>query len=167
MMNPTDGKEKVGSHFLFPSNLYVSREPFDIQTILGSCIAVCLHDTILKYGGVNHYMVPLWNGQGLESPRYGNIAIDMLISKMIQLGSQKENLIAKVFGGASVLGMTNTTLDIGERNTEIAEAMLDKYRIRVVAISVGGMQGRKIIFNTATGQVKMKYIMNSQSGTNE
>ena len=168
MIDQNDSKEKVGSHFLFPSNLYVSKEPFAIQTILGSCIAVCLHDPTLKYGGMNHYMVPLWNGQGLESPRCGNIAIDMLIRKMIQLGSHKENLIAKVFGGASTLAMPNTAFSIGEGNIEIAQAMFDTYRIRIVATNVGGIQGRKIVFNTATGLVMMKYIMkqnNNQSGT--
>ena len=84
MKGENDNKEEVGFHFLFPSTLYVSKEPLAIQTILGSCIAVCLFDPTLKYGGMNHYMVPLWNGQGLESPRYGNIAIDMLINKMTQ-----------------------------------------------------------------------------------
>ena len=157
MKGENDNKEEVGFHFLFPSTLYVSKEPLAIQTILGSCIAVCLFDPTLKYGGMNHYMVPLWNGQGLESPRYGNIAIDMLINKMTQLGSQKNDLIAKVFGGASLF--EHTTINVGERNIELAQTMFDEYRIRVVASSVGGIQGRKIVFNTATGQVAMKYIV--------
>ncbi|HEX2974864.1 MAG TPA: chemotaxis protein CheD, partial [Bacteroidales bacterium] len=58
------------SHFLYPSTLFVSREPVIVNTILGSCVAVCLYDTLLKYGGINHYMLPLWNGQGLASPKF-------------------------------------------------------------------------------------------------
>ena len=153
--------KETGFHFLYPSNLFVSREPFDIQTLLGSCIAVCLYDPLLKVGGMNHYMVPLWNGEGLESPKYGNIAIDVLFEKMEQLGSKKKDMIAKVFGGASQYDYQNKILNVGERNIQVAQTMLEKLRVRVVANSLGGTQGRKIIFNTFTGQVKMKFIMKS------
>lgn len=161
MMIQNDDEPKNGFHFLYPSTLFVSREPFNVQTILGSCIAVCLFDPILKCGGMNHYMVPLWNGDGLESPRYGNIAIDMLVEKMIQLGTQNRNMIAKVFGGGSVIG--ETTINIGERNIHVAETVLAKLKVRIVATNVGGVQGRKIIFNTSTGQVLMKYLKTSNS----
>jgi chemotaxis protein CheD len=153
-------KEKVsGTHFLFPSTLLVSKEPFEIQTLLGSCIAVCLFDPVLKCGGMNHYMLPLWNGSGLESPKFGNIAIDMLIEKMERLGSIKNNLIAKVFGGASQFDSEHAVLNIGERNIQVAESMLQKHKIRTVAASTGGIQGRKITFHSETGKVMMKYII--------
>jgi chemotaxis protein CheD len=157
MMKPQDLQAGAGSYFLFPSTLVVSVEPCDIQTILGSCVAVCLHDPIKKQGGMNHYMLPLWNGEGLESPKFGNIAIEMLIEKMLHLGSQKRNLIAKIFGGASQF--ENTTLNVGERNGQVAETLLTKNGLNVVSKSLGGVQGRKIVFNTSTGQVMMKYIV--------
>ena len=69
-------------HFLYPGAIYISPEPTLITTILGSCVAICLYDPILQIGGMNHYMLPLWNGQGLASPRYGNIAIEKLITNL-------------------------------------------------------------------------------------
>ena len=156
-----DSESKNGFHFLYPSTLFVSQVPFNIHTLLGSCIAVCLFDPLLKCGGMNHYMVPFWNGEGLESPRYGNIAIEMLAGKMAHLGSQNRNMIAKVFGGGSVIG--ETTINIGERNIQVAETVLKKLNVRIVATSVGGDQGRKIVFNTSTGEVLMKYISKNNS----
>ncbi len=155
----TDASRETGSHFLFPSQLFVSREPMDIQTLLGSCIAVCLYDTKPKFGGMNHYMVPLWNGEGLASPKYGNIAIEMLIEKMREMGSVPANLVAKVFGGANQYEYENNIIMVGKRNIEVAESMLSKHKLLIAAKSTGGPQGRKIIFNTETGQVKMKYIV--------
>ena len=70
------------THFLYPSTLFASREPFIVNTILGSCVAVCIYDTVLKFGGINHYMLPFWNGQGLASPKFGNIAIHKLLEKI-------------------------------------------------------------------------------------
>jgi len=73
-------------HFLLPSALYVSKEPCLINTVLGSCVAVCFWDPVLRIGGMNHFMMPLWNGQGLASPRFGNIAVPRLLEAMLQYG---------------------------------------------------------------------------------
>jgi chemotaxis protein CheD len=150
-------------HYLFPSNLFVSKKPIQIQTILGSCVAVCLFDNHNKYGGVNHYMVPLWNGEGLASPKFGNIAIETLIENMIAVGSQKKDLVAKIFGGASQFDNKNELLAVGDRNIQIAKSMLGNYRIPIVSESLGGVRGRKILFDTSTGQVMMKYIIKQKN----
>jgi chemotaxis protein CheD len=146
------------NHFLYPSTLFASRESVLVNTILGSCVAVCFYDTFLKYGGINHYMLPLWNGQGLASPKYGNIAIGKLLEKMVASGSTQRNLIAKVFGGANVIETNNAHFMIGERNISIAFDILNELKIKVVSQSVGGNQGRKIQFNTLTGEIRQKMI---------
>lgn len=155
--------KEIGFHYLFSSTLFVSKEPCHIQTVLGSCVAVCLYDQRLKFGGMNHYMMPLWNGKGLASPNYGNIAIDMLLEKMMMLGSQNKNLIAKVFGGANQHNFNSKIVTVGERNIEVAKNMLKGFSIHVVAESTGGTQGRKIAFDTFTGQVSMKYLMRTNA----
>jgi len=148
-------------HFLYPSNLFASKTQYRVGTILGSCVAVCLYDPILKVGGINHYMLPLWNGQGLASPKYGNIAIEKLLEKMYIMGSQKINIKAKVFGGGEVIETTIKQFNIGERNIQLAFEMLDELKIPVIAKSVGGKQGRKIEFNTNTGEVRHRFIEKS------
>ena len=150
----------IKHHYLFPSALYAEKDPTIVDTVLGSCIAVCLYDTKLKIGGINHYMLPLWNGNGLASPKYGNIANERLIERMIDLGCAKPNIIAKVFGGANQM---MSSLSVGERNREIAMDQLSKFSIKVTAESTGGFKGRKIQFNTHTGEVLMKFLINQES----
>ena len=148
------------THFLYPAALHVSREETTVSTILGSCVAVCLYDKVLRYGGINHYMLPLWNGNGLASPKYGNIAIEKLLEAMYGLGCKKENLVAKVFGGGEVID-TGSHFHIGVRNIETAFEMLRMQGIPVVAKSVGGTQGRKLDYDTDTGVVRQRYIQRS------
>lgn len=150
--------ENLPVHFLYPAELYVSKVPFQINTILGSCIAVCLFDPVTRIGGINHFMLPLWNGQGLASPKYGNIAIEKLIDKMLSLGCQKNNLKAKIFGGGEVIETQIVKFNIGVRNIEIARQILDEKKIPIISSSVGGKLGRKIEFLTATGEVRQKYV---------
>ncbi len=149
-------------YFLLPGGIKFSKKPMEITTLLGSCVAVCLWDSKLGQGGINHYMMPFWNGTGLSSPKYGNIAIEKLIASMNYIGSRNENIVAKVFGGASVLNSGETIFNIGERNIVIQDQILKEYGIEVVAKSLGGDRGRKLIFNTSTGVVKMKYVKKTQ-----
>ena len=146
------------SHFLYPGALFADYRPHNISTILGSCISVCLYDPVLRIGGMNHFMLPLWNGQGLASPRYGNIAIEKLISKMLNMGSNKNHLKAKLFGGGEVITTNISQFHIGERNIKIAVELLNEQNISIVGTSVGGQNGRKIIFNTYTGEVMQRLI---------
>jgi chemotaxis protein CheD len=145
-------------HFLYPAELFVSKTPHQINTILGSCVAVCLFDPVLKIGGINHYMLPYWNGQGLASPKYGNIAIEKLLDKLISLGSNKNNLKAKIFGGGEVIETQVVQFHIGARNIEVAKLLLEEKKIPIISSSVGGKLGRKIEFITSTGEVRQKYV---------
>jgi len=146
------------TYYLFPSTLYVTKEPCLVTTILGSCVAVCLWDQELKYGGINHYMLPLWNGKGLASPKYGNIAIQKLFDRMIEMGCNKKNIKAKLFGGADILQTSSYQFNIGTRNIEIAYEYLKDLNLFVAGASVGGLYGRKILFDTYKGIVIQKYV---------
>lgn len=148
-------------HFLYPSTLYASQQPSEVTTILGSCVSVCLWDKYLGIGGINHYMLPTWNGMELASPKYGNIAIERLYDKMLSLGSKKNNLIAKVFGGGEVISVTNAVMHIGMRNIMTAEELLKELEIPIISRSTGGKNGRKIIFNTHTGEILHTMIQNN------
>lgn len=150
--------DNIEQHFLYPSALFASAKPHRVVTVLGSCVSVCLWDPILSIGGINHYMLPFWNGNGLASPKYGNIAIEKLIERMLLLGSSKANLRAKVFGGGEVIETNIANFRIGERNIAIAKELLEAHRIPIVAQSVGGKNGRKLMYVTATGEVFQKII---------
>ncbi len=153
MVNPA-GKT-ICKHFLFPAATFVNADECEITTVLGSCVAVCLWDQRHGGGGMNHFMLPLWNGEGLPTPKYGNIAMERLLEHVLGIGARKEHLIAKVFGGANLLATTSAACPIGARNIDLAMCQLEDWRIKVVASDVGGKFGRKVIMNTMTGVVLM------------
>ena len=148
----------IQNKYLYPSALIVSNTPTIIKTVLGSCVSVCLHDKEKKIGGINHFMLPFWRGNELASPKFGNIAMDRLLNKMIKSGASKESLVAKVFGGAALLNFLNDHYRIGIKNVEIAKLFLRENKIPIVGSDVGGSEGRKILFNTDTGEIYLKRI---------
>lgn len=145
--------------FLHPSAMVVSTNPKWIITILGSCVAVCLFDRKRAIGGMNHFMLPYWNGDGLESPKYGNVAISQLFLKMLDHGAKKEDVVCKIFGGGEVLGEQYSVYNVGQRNIELAYKLIGEMGIKIVSSSTGGKLGRRIYFNSSTGEVLQKYLL--------
>ncbi len=151
--------EARNSRFLYPGMLCVHGGQHAVTTVLGSCVAVCLWDGLAGAGGINHYLLPLWNGEGLPTPRYGNVAISMLVERLLQMGCLKANLKAKIFGGANMIG---GFLNVGERNIVLAESALSENGIKIVSRDTGGTTGRKIMFLTASGDVYVKKFTKAQ-----
>jgi chemotaxis receptor (MCP) glutamine deamidase CheD len=90
-------KSKEPRHFLYPGQVFATREPIVISTILGSCAAVCLWDRHVKAGGMNHYLLPDGGADGANRLRYGNAANPELLKQVLALGCEIRNLQAKIF----------------------------------------------------------------------
>ena len=148
----------VNQHFLLPGKLYVSKECTQVITVLGSCVAVCLYDTVTGIGGINHYMLPYVNNNIEHKLKYGDYSIDLLLKNMYKLGVKNNNLRAKIFGGASQFHEHSTIMNVGKQNIDIAHEMLSRYRIKIMSENVGGHVGRKIIFYSKSGVVYMKTL---------
>lgn len=148
--------EVLKRHYLYPGTLFVHRRAHLVTTVLGSCISICLWNQTSQLGGINHYLLPLWNGEGLPTPKYGNIAIAKLVEKVMALSSPRDKLVAKVFGGASMWEKTEGLMAIGQRNIEFAIETLESHKIPIVGSDLGGCHGRKVIFNSGDGTVLMR-----------
>ncbi|MEI6986615.1 MAG: chemotaxis protein CheD, partial [Rhodospirillaceae bacterium] len=122
-------------------------------TVLGSCVAVCLWDSQLRFGGMNHYLLPNRPANAEMSTRFGDVAIAQLIESMLGLGSHIRNLQAKLFGGGYVLRAGDPAFSAGRRNAEVAVAQLRRWRIPIAASRLSGTQGLVIRQCTDCGDV--------------
>lgn len=150
-----------GSIYLQPGQLAATAEPTVITTILGSCVAVCLSDLSSGIGGMNHFLLPLWAGtNGPSSARFGKVAIEALIARLVALGCARDRLRAKVFGGACVLRGFQKPAGghLGEKNSQVAFEELSRHGIPVLAQDIGGTNGRKLQFYTDLGTVGVKRL---------
>ena len=141
---------------LLPGRVFASAEPISVVTILGSCVAVCLFDPAAKVGGMNHYLLPL-SVQRERSPRFGNVALALLLDQVLERGARKGSLRAKVFGGAGVLdGFQQGGRSLGRDNVELALRTLEAEGIPVLDGDVGGRRGRRLVFHVDDGSAWVK-----------
>jgi chemotaxis protein CheD len=142
--------------YLKAGGVVFSDEPAEIKTVLGSCVSVCLFDFKRKKGAMNHFIFSAWGGKGLATPRYGNVAMELIYEKIITKGTRTEDLVAKVFGGASIYSSSEYLINPGEQNIKTAKKFLQKFNIPVISEDTGGTKGRTLIFHTDTGDVFVK-----------
>lgn len=145
------------STFIHVGQIHIDVSPESISTVLGSCVAVCLYDARQGIGGMNHYLLPFWNGNGLQSPKFGNISIPKMVEDMLEHGASLKNMEAKIFGGASMYDTGLDSMQIGVKNILVARELLAEYKIPIIVEDVGGNYGRKIQFNLETGKILLKY----------
>jgi chemotaxis protein CheD len=143
-------------HNVILGKFRISSDPNEaITTVLGSCVAVCLFDLERGIGGMNHFLLPEGRSGDLEEVVFGLQAMELLINAMLKQGAQKNNMKAKLFGGAQMIGGLS---NIGEGNVAFAREFLKDENFPVVSESVGGTMGRKIMFVPTTGKVKQRLV---------
>lgn len=141
---------------IMPGEHCVSWSPAEVVTLLGSCVAACIWDSKLKIGGMNHFMLPDPPAvqknltDQTKSLRYGLYAMERLINDLLVMGAKRENLIAKVFGGANMTNVLSSQ-NIGQRNAGFVIDFLQKDQIRIHVADLLGSHSRRIEFNTQTG----------------
>ena len=153
-------RQTLWNKYLLPGDLFATKVPHVIATVLGSCVAVCLWDPVLRAGGMNHFMLPSFTDRGEPTNRYGDIATRNLVVRMESLGCKRINIRARLYGGGNVLCSSGADEEalIGMKNVRAARDVLAKEGLTIEGEHVGDMHGRKLKFNTNDGSLTLEYL---------
>lgn len=137
------GKKVITIH---SGQYHISDDPnMVIYTLLGSCIAVCLYDEENGVGGMNHFMLPeALDVDESDLGRFGLESMEIMSGLLLQMGAEKANLKAKVFGGAKVINYTEN--DIASANIRFILGYLKEKNIPITAQDLGDKVGRKVYY---------------------
>ena len=146
--------------FLLPGEYHITKNPKIIATLLGSCVAVCLYNEINRSAGMNHYLqskAPSPDERNVG--KYGDLSIKYMIDTLFTLDPNPDHYKAKIFGGGNVVGHLGIIgLAIGEKNIFMAKKILLEHKIPIIENHTGGMQGRKVYFDTSTFKVRTELV---------
>ena len=74
----------------------------------------------------------------------------------MNLGVDRKRIVAKVFGGASVIPGISEDYAVGHKICKFIVEFLQNEKIRIINRDLGGIYTRKIFFHTDTGDVFLK-----------
>jgi len=152
---------------VFQGDFYVTRDSTEVLScILGSCVSACLRDPVAGVGGMNHFLLPHQDAEGIGSglsddelaaarSRYGNHAMAYLIRRLVAFGARRNRLEAKVFGGGRVLGREGR---VGELNATFVEDYLAAEDIPILASSLRGEQPVMVRYRPVDGAAWVRRV---------
>ncbi|KJR43621.1 Chemotaxis protein CheD [Candidatus Magnetoovum chiemensis] len=161
-------KNKLPFVYLKPGELITTKTPLLISTILGSCAAVTMYDRRSGLSAICHGILPKCTDnkckQCIETGKYLDCAIKKMINEYDKINIKHRNIIVKLFGGAELLKSSNQTVkkqSVGSENIETALNILKNYGLTITITDVGGSAGRRLFFNTCTGEVLLRRMNSS------
>lgn len=158
-MHPDSGLH-IERFTLGQGEVFMGDQPAAVTTLLGSCIAACMHDPVTKRGAICHAMLPNAPVILHKDPfRYVDEAILYLLDRYRRMEIPPERLVIKLFGGADVLARPSCEYaSIGHQNTMAALETLGWQGLRAAVRETGGDRGRKIVFMPHTGEVFLRRL---------
>ncbi|NOZ76316.1 MAG: chemotaxis protein CheD [Euryarchaeota archaeon] len=141
----------------------VSRDPVNIVTVgLGSCVGIALYDPVSKVGALIHIMLPRSTDSNSREnkAKFADTAIPLVLEEMERLGARRENIVAKLAGGAKMFSIMTTEQikHIGERNVIAAAETLKAEGVRIASMETGGSVGRTMELDTSSGRVRVRSV---------
>ena len=137
-----------------------------LSTLLGSCVAVCLFDPLMKIGGINHFMLPEMGrskNSDVDSLLSGSYAMEALLNALLIKGAKKIRLQAKAFGGGTIIDTDGGSLSIGMRNANFAKEWLVREEIPLRSSDFLGPWSRKIVFLPFNGEAFCKRLITNMA----
>ncbi|MFO0973311.1 MAG: chemotaxis protein CheD [Phycisphaerae bacterium] len=137
--------------------LDVVQSPAMLRSVLGSCVGVAIFDPTAQIAGLSHSILPTGDEVGAEPAKFADQAVDNLLARMLAAGAKKSRLVAKLLGCATMFGKQDSA-SLGDRNAEAARARLSRHGVPIIAESLGGTKGRKVLVDAAAATVHVEII---------
>jgi len=119
-------------------------EEVGFKTLLGSCVAIMFYDKEKKIEGMNHFLLPDTDNSN-EDMKYGLYSVEAMLNEMYKLGCTKQNMAAKISGGADIMNISSMDKSIGHRNVEFAHTFCRSEGFRILSDHTRGNDGRVIL----------------------
>jgi len=137
---------------------------------LGSCVGLGLWDRYSKIAIMAHIMLPDSSKQPhkreFNSAKFADTAIRSMMAKCKYLGIAKENLEAKLVGGANMFAAINKldhiNINIGQRNVAATKENLMQIGIALKREDTGGTSGRTVEFYAENGIMRIRTALSGE-----
>jgi len=152
---------------LKPGEVHITDMPKLVITVLGSCLSVTMFNRRLGVAGMCHSLLPeCGNRETCESGcregyRYVGCSIRQMVRVFDKYDVLRSEIEVKCFGGADMFIRKSEKSDfftVGKQNIIAAEKIIASEGLTLRAKDVGGVQGRKMLFYTHTGEVLLKRL---------
>ncbi len=169
---------------LMPGDLYFGCGEMQLNTLLGSCVAIVLWHPRLRIGGMCHYVLPSRQSESEAAldGRYANEAMEMFMQYARNHGTRPCEYRVAAYGGANMFsqmkqscGDQKQAWEQGEcmgcasvscRNRNAAINLCEHYGFPLAYVDLGGTRHRQLTLDLGSGDINCNYGVNELHGLN-
>lgn len=141
-----------------PGSAILYLQPIQLTSVVSFGIVISMYDKLLKIGGLCHFIYPGYN-QSENSGKYSFSAITSQLRMFKNAGSAFGDIQIKLFGASQHPTKDQKYLTLAHFNYQSAVEILSKANLNISSIDIGGEKGRKIRFNTSTGECHVSSVL--------
>jgi len=124
---------------------------------LGSCVAVCLFDSVSRVAAMLHFLLPessINAKRAIAQPAaFGDTGIPLLVDTAVRRGLKKSRSSVRLVGGAMVANNPGGAPPTGHRNVLAARSILWRLGLFIGGQDVGGGEARTVHFSAGDGRL--------------
>lgn len=165
-------QREVKTH-LGAGEVLIAEKPVVVWTVLGSCVAVILRAPSRHVSAICHAQLPSPPDERLDCVescphqcfarldgsnrlKFVTCCVEYMLAEMSARGITNREMACAIVGGASVVAVSTRHLGVGQQNVDMAKRLVEARGIAVKYTDIGGTAGRTLVFNSATGQLKVR-----------
>ena len=153
-----------------PGFYTVARGTEAVMASVGAGMCVCARDPYLGIGGLAQFLLPLdkempstWDGTAESAMmRFGNVAMEYLITAVCKAGGQRHRLELMAFGGARLAVHMHA---LAECHVNFIRAYAEAERMPVVEEDVGDNYAREVAYYPGKGTAQVHTLTHSATQT--
>ena len=151
------------------ADMQVSNDPEGVLITysLGSCIGVSAYDSVVRAGGLIHFMLPesrIDPKKAQEKPyMFADSGLPLLFKELYKFGGEKHRMQIKVAGGSQIMDESGF-FNIGKKNYLALRKIFWTNNVLIAAEKVGGNVNRTVSLEISSGKV---WVKTSGNGTEE
>lgn len=146
-----------------PGFYTVARGSEAVMSSVGAGMCVCVRDPYLGIGGLAHFLLPLeketpstWDGTAVSAMmRFGNVAMEYLITAVCKAGGQRQRLELMAFGGARLATHMHA---LAECHVSFIRAYAEAEQLPVVEQDVGENYAREVAYCPGMGTARVRAL---------
>ncbi|MCJ8345377.1 hypothetical protein MJH12_07545 [bacterium] len=146
-----EGFLKAQEYILAPGHLIFPTKKKTIYSVVTNGIVYTLFDVKKKCGGMGYYKYPKAKENEKATILFAYASISTLVGFFVKIGSKREDIVVNIYGGAERDGSSFYDKRLSKENIRMANSIFDYFGLRVGKAETGGRIGRKIAFDSGSG----------------
>jgi chemotaxis protein CheD len=132
--------------------IFITRNEDTLTTVVTFGVCICFYHPSHSIAAMSHFLYVEDQDGNATSSRFGRSSLHFILKDLAKENFNFSEIEVHIFGGAIPHGSGEDFVTEVEKSKEWINILVDQYGFQVTTNDLGGHRGRKILFDSSTGE---------------